>query len=51
MWQATRPMGTRYALFGCTVAPGFDFADFEMPPPAELNVRFPHLHHVLALFA
>jgi len=26
-WQAARPLG-RYALAGCTVAPGFDFADF-----------------------
>jgi predicted cupin superfamily sugar epimerase len=26
-WQAARPRGA-YALVGCTVAPGFDFADF-----------------------
>jgi predicted cupin superfamily sugar epimerase len=26
-WQAARPMGG-YALTGCTVAPGFEFADF-----------------------
>ena len=26
-WQASRPLG-RYALVGCTVGPGFDFADF-----------------------
>ncbi len=26
-WQAARPLGA-YALVGCTVAPGFDFADF-----------------------
>lgn len=26
-WQAARPKGT-HALVGCTVAPGFDFADF-----------------------
>jgi predicted cupin superfamily sugar epimerase len=25
-----------YALVGCTVAPGFDFADFKMPPRADL---------------
>lgn len=29
MWQAARPLGA-YALVGCTVAPGFDFADFSM---------------------
>jgi len=27
VWQAARPTGA-YALVGCTVAPGFDFADF-----------------------
>lgn len=35
-WFASRPAsGSTYALVGCTVAPGFDFADFEM---AERNV-------------
>ncbi len=28
-WQAARPLG-EYALVGCSVGPGFDFADFEM---------------------
>lgn len=28
-WQAARPLGA-YALVGCTVGPGFDFADFRM---------------------
>ena len=28
-WQAARPLGD-YALAGCTVGPGFDFADFTM---------------------
>jgi predicted cupin superfamily sugar epimerase/RimJ/RimL family protein N-acetyltransferase len=28
-WQAARPTG-EYALAGCTVSPGFDFADFAM---------------------
>ncbi len=27
-WQAARPHGA-YALVGCTVAPGFEFADFD----------------------
>jgi predicted cupin superfamily sugar epimerase len=27
-WQAARPLGP-YALAGCSVAPGFEFADFE----------------------
>ena len=28
-WQAARPRG-EYSLMGCTVAPGFEFQDFEM---------------------
>ncbi|MDX1563271.1 MAG: cupin domain-containing protein, partial [Gammaproteobacteria bacterium] len=31
-WQAARvAAGASYALGGCTVAPGFDYDDFEMP--------------------
>ena len=30
-----------YALVGCTCVPGFDFADFEMPPREELLGRYP----------
>jgi hypothetical protein len=30
-----------YSLAGCTVAPGFNFADFELPTRAELAARFP----------
>jgi uncharacterized protein len=30
-----------WALVGCTVAPGFDFADFEMAKRAELAREFP----------
>jgi predicted cupin superfamily sugar epimerase len=30
-----------YGLAGCTVAPGFDFADFEMPGRAQLLALFP----------
>lgn len=28
-WQAARPLG-EFSLMGCTVAPGFEFEDFEM---------------------
>jgi predicted cupin superfamily sugar epimerase len=35
-WQAAVPIGSRWSLCGCTVAPGFDFADFEMPSREEL---------------
>lgn len=32
VWQAARSLGT-WTLVGCTVAPGFDFAGFELAPP------------------
>lgn len=43
VWQAARPRagGRGYALVGCTVAPGFDFRDFEMPTRAELVELLP----------
>ena len=41
VWQAAVAMGERYALCGCTVAPGFDFADFVMPTTGELVAAFP----------
>ncbi|WP_443147482.1 cupin domain-containing protein [Prosthecomicrobium sp. N25] len=31
-WQAAESLGS-WTLVGCTVAPGFDFAGFEMAPP------------------
>jgi predicted cupin superfamily sugar epimerase len=40
-WQAAVPLGARWALCGCTVAPGFDFADFEMPSRAEMLALLP----------
>ena len=41
--QAARVLAGRhgFALCGCTVAPGFDFADFRMPGRAELLARLP----------
>lgn len=40
-WQAARLADTSgWALCGCTVAPGFEFADFQMPPRSELLQRF-----------
>ena len=41
VWQGAACCGDRFALCGCTVAPGFDFADFEMPSRADLLSRFP----------
>jgi predicted cupin superfamily sugar epimerase len=36
-----------YSLVGCTVAPGFDFADFEMPGRDELCRQFPAHRHLI----
>ena len=42
VWQGARlKSGGRFALMGCTVNPGFDFADFEMGSRAELTAGWP----------
>lgn len=38
---ATLRRGYPYALVGCTVAPGFDFADFELADAARLSRQSP----------
>ena len=41
-WFGAEPAGTGdFALVGCTVAPGFDFADFEMGERDELLRLYP----------
>jgi len=40
-WQAAEPLGESFTLCGCTVAPGFDFKDFELARREELAARFP----------
>lgn len=37
-----------FTLVGCTVAPGFDFADFEMPSRASLLADYPQHRDVIA---
>ncbi len=46
-WQAAVPLGERYALCGCTVAPGFDFVDFEMPTRAALIALYPQFREAI----
>jgi uncharacterized protein len=42
VWQGTRLLpGGRFALLGCTVSPGFDFADYEHGSRAELIRAYP----------
>lgn len=36
-----------YALVGCTVAPGFDFADFEMANRNDLTARYPQHRKII----
>ena len=48
--QAARVIGEGFGLCGCTVAPGFDFADFSMPSRANLVARFPALEDVIESF-
>jgi predicted cupin superfamily sugar epimerase len=40
-WQAAVGPERGYTLCGCTVAPGFDFADFELPTREALLALFP----------
>ncbi|MDR3641807.1 MAG: cupin domain-containing protein [Humidesulfovibrio sp.] len=43
VWQGTRLLaGGRFALLGCTVSPGFDFADYEHGSRAALMRAYPH---------
>jgi len=44
-WQAAKPTG-EYSFLGCTVAPGFEFQDFEM-----LSEGAPALAHITSLRA
>jgi predicted cupin superfamily sugar epimerase len=50
VWQAARSRGDRFTLTGCTLAPGFDLADYEMPSRATLLQLLPgHAELVTAL--
>lgn len=41
-WFGASVTAGGFALVGCTVAPGFDFADFELPARSELLERYPY---------
>ena len=41
-WFASRPaIKSKYSFVGCTVAPGFEFEDFELANPDELCLVYP----------
>jgi uncharacterized protein len=43
VWQGTRLVGEgNMALLGCTVTPGFDFADYHNASAEELIAKWPH---------
>ncbi len=47
-WFGSRVKGGRgFALVGCTVAPGFDFADFEIGKREELVREYPQYRKVI----
>lgn len=42
LWFASRPSpGSKFSFVGCTVAPGFEFADFELADCDELSALYP----------
>ena len=46
-WFGAEVNGDGYSLVGCTVAPGFDFADFEMGSREELQKQFPEQSEII----
>ncbi len=51
-WFAATPVdGASYSLLGCTVSPGFDFADFEMADPTALSRQYPTFVSVISRFS
>ena len=44
-WQSAQAAGG-FTLLGCTVSPGFEFADFEMSDQEKLESLFPHLKNI-----
>ena len=48
-WFAAESTG-EYTLVGCTVSPGFDFADFEMADRSELVGDYPNLKDIIQKF-
>ncbi|NMH86410.1 cupin domain-containing protein [Flavivirga algicola] len=50
-WFAAEVIGKgAYALVGCTVSPGFDFNDFELPKRDMLISRFPEHSNIITNF-
>lgn len=41
VWFGAESLGNDFSLVGCTVSPGFDFADFEMARAIDLKRSYP----------
>ena len=53
VWQGTKlkiPGKGKWALLGCTVAPGFEYENFTLKSRAELTALFPHLVQEIASY-
>ncbi len=48
-WFAAYPDGA-YSLVGCTMAPGFDYEDFELGKKEQLLQEYPHYHSEIERF-
>lgn len=47
-WFASKPApGSSWCFTGCTVAPGFDFADFELADAAALSALYPQHESII----
>jgi predicted cupin superfamily sugar epimerase len=50
VWFGSKPaVENSYSLVGCTVAPGFDFADFEMPDQRTLLKEYPQHEEIIKM--
>jgi hypothetical protein len=48
IWQGTKLVdGGKFALLGCTVSPGFEFADYQQADRILLIKQFPHLKQII----
>jgi predicted cupin superfamily sugar epimerase len=50
VWQGSRLVpGGKFALLGCTVSPGFDYADYDAGAYEELSARWPQHRELIRL--
>lgn len=47
-WFAAQPVAGTYSLVGCTMAPGFDFEDFELAAKDDLSQEYPQHADLIA---